>query len=41
MFERAAVFSGLLVLLTCFVIGVRYYQTLTPEDRVIPVLDKS
>ncbi len=38
MFEKAAIFSGFLVLISFLVIGTRYYQTLEPEDRVIPVL---
>ena len=41
MFEKAAVFSGLLVLITFFSVGFLYYQTLEPEDRIIPVLDRS
>lgn len=40
MFEKAAFFSGLLVLLIFLVIGNMYYPTLVPEDKAVPVLDK-
>lgn len=38
MFEKAAIFSGFLVLIAFFVVATMYYRTLEPEDRVIPVL---
>ncbi len=41
MFEKAAFFSGLLVLVVFLAIGSMYYRTLEPEDRVIPILDRS
>ena len=40
MFEKAAIFSGFLVLLAFLGIGIFYYQSIAPEDRVIPVLDR-
>ncbi len=40
MFEKAAIFSGFLVLLAFLAVGIFYYQSLDLEDRVIPILDR-